>query len=423
MKKIWTIVLFISILYTGFSQQFENIALDNKVYVSGIESVKLCLEGYDFGQPIIKLNGEDKLKLVFDDLETESRYLKYTLIHCTHDWKISDLNQLEYLDGFMEDEITDYSYSFNTIQHYIHYELLFPNDRMNITKSGNYILFVYDDNYDNPIMTRRLMIMESSPASVNGIVSDATDVNNMFTKQEVDFVVYAGNYLIRNPGLYLNATIMQNGRWDNAIIGLKYRSGKPGEYSFDYDNNENVLTGGAEFRTFDIKSLRYNGNRIVSVRFLNHTNNAYIVEDLARPFGAYETNTTLKGRCYYKNEDFPGENTEDYVITHFALRSDFPIKDGDVYVYGELTDWQINPKAKLVYNPTSNYWETSLFLKQGYYNYQYVFVKNGTNVIDETYIEGSHWETKNDYTVLIYLRDEGTVYDKLIAVNYLTISK
>jgi hypothetical protein len=50
-------------------------------------------------------------------------------------------------------------------------------------------------------------------------------------------------------------------------------------------------------------------------------------------------------------------------------------------------------------------------------------VKNGTNIIDETYIEGSHWETKNDYTVLIYLRDEGTVYDKLIAVNYLTISK
>jgi len=184
-----------------------------------------------------------------------------------------------------------------------------------------------------------------------------------------------------------------------------------------------VFTGGSEFRTFDIKSLRYNGNRIVSVRFLNHTNNAYIVEDLARPFGAYETNTTLKGRCYYKNEDFPGENTEDYVFTHFALRSDFQIKDGDVYVYGELTDWQINPKAKLVYNPTSNYWEASLFLKQGYYNYQYVFVKNGTNIIDETYIEGSHWETKNDYTVLIYLRDEGTVYDKLIAVNYLTISK
>jgi hypothetical protein len=423
MKKIWACVFFIIILLPGFSQQFGNITLENKVYVSGIESVKLCLEGYDFGQPIIKLNGDDKLKLVFDDLETESRFLKYTLIHCTYDWKISDLNQLEYLDGFMEDEITDYSYSFNTIQHYIHYELIFPNDRMNITKSGNYILFVFDDTHDNPILTRRLMIMESSPASVNGTVSDATDVNNMFTKQEVDFVVYAGNYVIRNPGLYLNATIMQNGRWDNAIIGLKYRSGKPGEYSFDYDNNENVLTGGSEFRTFDIKSLRYNGNRIVSVRFQNHTNNAYIVEDLARPFGAYETNTTLKGRCYYKNEDFSGDNTEDYVITHFALRSDFPIKEGDVYVYGELTDWQINPKAKLVFNPVSNYWEASLFLKQGYYNYQYIYVKNGSNVIDETYIEGSHWETKNDYTVLIYLRDEGTVYDKLIAVNYLSISK
>jgi len=93
-----------------------------------------------------------------------------------------------------------------------------------------------------------------------------------------------------------------------------------------------------------------------------------------------------------------------------------------VYVFGELTDWQIKEEAKVKFNPEINYWETTLYLKQGFYNYQYVYVKNGSNVIDATYIEGSHWQTGNEYTVLIYLQDEGTIYDKLIGFNYLTIT-
>lgn len=406
---------------SGFAQLPGTVKLDNDVYVSGITSMKLCPDGYDFGHPVIKLNSDEKLKLSFDDLEEGNRYLKYTLYHCTHDWKLSGLNQLEYLDGFMEDEISEYSYSFNTIQHYVHYELTFPNDQLRVTKSGNYILYVYDDNQDKPVLTRRMMVLASQQAGISGSVHAATDIQNMYTKQEIDFVVNSGGYSIRNPNQYLHATIMQNGRWDNAIVGLRYRSGKPGEYSFDYDNNENVMNGGSEFRTFDIRSLRYNGDRIVSVNFKNRINQAYLLLDVARPFGAYESNSTLKGGCYYKNSDFSGENTEDYAITHFALRADFQIQDGDIYVFGELTDWKIKEDAKLVFNPETNYWETSLYLKQGYYNYQYVYVKNGSLEIDETYIEGNHWETRNNYTVLVYLQEEGTDFDKLVGIHYFTI--
>jgi hypothetical protein len=43
-----------------------------------------------------------------------------------------------------------------------------------------------------------------------------------------------------------------------------------------------------------------------------------------------------------------------------------------------------------------------------------VQLKSASQTIDETYIEGSHWETKNKYTIFVYLQDEGTVYDKLI---------
>ena len=405
------------------AQDFDHISLENKTYIDDIHSIVLCVPGYQTGKPIIRLNAGDRLHLEFDDLSNESRYLKYTLIHCSHDWKPDGLSQMEYLDGFMEDEITEISYSFNTVTHYTQYELDFPNDMLRITKSGNYIIFVYDETPDHPVLTRRFMVQEPMSVGLSGIVKQASDLNYMFTRQEVDFVVRSGIYDIRNPMMTLHATILQNGRWDNAIYGLRYRSGKPGEFSFDYDNNENTFNGLSEFKTFDLKSLRSNGNRIVSVGYRHGENQAYVVEDLARPYGAYESNNTLNGGCYYKNEDFAGENTEDYVNTHFTLRTEFQVRDGDLYDFGGLTDWQIKDEAKLKFNAEYNRWETSLFLKQGYYNYYYVYVPKGTTKIDETYIEGNHWETLNEYTVLIYWQEDGTVYDKLVGVGAFKLRK
>jgi len=394
------------------------IQMTDNVYVSGIESVSLLPNGLHLGEPIARLEGgDDQLVLTFDDLEEESRYLKYTIIHCTHDWQPSDLNQIEYIDGFMEDEISTYNYSFNTITHYMQYELVFPNENLRPTKSGNYLLFVYDDTPDNPILTRRFMVKESECAGITGLVHASSNVEDRFTRQEVDFTVNAGNYVVRNPAMTLHATIKQNGRWDNAIYGLTYRSGRPGEFSFDYDNGVNTFDGGAEFRTFDIRSLRTNGDRVVGLTFQHRENQAYILEDEARPFGAYESRQTLNGACIYRNIDMSNAYSEDYVNTHFTLKSSFPFTDGDVYVFGQLTDWRIQDRAKLKYNEQFKYWETAFPIKQGVYSYQYVYVPRGSKKIDATYIEGNHFETGNQYMVLLYFREEGTSYDKLIGVE------
>jgi hypothetical protein len=423
MKKTVTFIGII-LLLTGHlsAQNWTNIVFSDMEYVNGLSAIKFSVTDRPFTRPIITLNSGEQLTLEFDDLEEESRYLKYTLIHCTYDWRQSGLLPIEYMTGFIEDEITDASSSFANSIFYMHYRLKLPNSMLQLTKSGNYLLFIYDDTPDNPILTRRFMVQEPVSVSITGSVHRATDVSNMQKQQEVDFVVRTGSYIVNNPAVYLHATILQNGRWDNAIQGLIYRFGKPGEYSFDYDNGKNCFNGGSEFRTFDIKSLRYNSNRIVSVSFQNRLYHAFLVEDIARPFGAYESNSTLRGSCYFKNEDFDGENREEYVATHFALRADFPIRDGDVYVFGELTNWRLSEEAKLIYNENSGYYEASLYLKQGYYNYQYVYVKNGSSHIDETYIEGSHWQTDNEYVVLIYLQEEGSSYDKLVGATYFLIT-
>jgi hypothetical protein len=285
---------------------------------------------------------------------------------------------------------------------------------------------VYDDNINKPILTRRMMVLDGQQADIKGKVSWAQDLQYRSTKQQIDFTAYTGAYSIRNPATYLHATVLQNGRWDNAIEGLTYRNAKPGEYDFSFDNlNKNVFNGGNEYRTFDIRTLRSPADRITSINFNNRINQTYVMEDLARPWGAYITNTTLKGYCVHSNRDFSGQNTEDYVLVHFTLRCDFQVGEGDLYVFGELTDWQIDPKAKLTLNSDNNYWECSFYLKQGYFNYIYVFVPKGKGAqkINDTYIEGSHWQTQNNYTILLYLQEEGTSYDKLIGASTISINE
>jgi hypothetical protein len=409
--------------FHSFAQSPTDLPAANNIYADGIHSVKLTLQGMDFGQPIIQLNSGERLELSFDDLLQQDRFLKYTLIHCTHDWQYSPLNQIEYLDGFSEDLIEDFSFSFNTIVPYTHYSLVFPTNQMRITRSGNYLLVVYDNDISNPVLTRRLMVLDSQRAGIQGTVTWAQDLRYRDTKQQVDFTAYTGAYSIRNPSMYLRAAIVQNGRWDNAIENLSHRTARPGEYGFNFDNlNTNVFNGGNEFRTFDIRTLRSTADRITSINFNNRINQAYVMEDLARPWGAFVTNTTLRGHNVFANSDFPGRNTEDYVLVHFTLRIDFPVADGDLYVFGELTDWRADPKAKLTFNPENNYWETSFFCKQGFYNYIYVFVPKGSEVLDDTYIEGSHWQTPNNYTILLYLQEEGTSYDKLIGTTTVSIN-
>lgn len=419
MKNLFAVLLCLALCMSVFAQNYDNIAFDNRSYVDGVTSIKLTPATAPLGYPIITLGSSEQLRLVFDDIEgNDTRYLKYTLIHCTYDWKPSDLNQFDYLDGFFEDEISTHSYSFNTLQNYVNFELLFPNNMLNVTKSGNYLLFVYDETPDKPILTRRFMVKESASAPISGVVHSASDVRFRNTAQEVDFVVHTGDYIIHNPARSLTATIMQNGRWDNAITGLRYRYGKLGEYNFDYDENENSFYGSSEFRPFSLKSTRYNGDRVASLALRNGRYQALVLEDIARPYGAYQGTSTLKGKCYWETSDYSDKNREEYINTRFSLKCDFPVTGGNIYVFGELTDWQIKEEAKLEYNEYTHYWETELYLKQGYYNYQYVFVHDGSTEIDATYIEGSHWETNNDYAVFVYLNDETSLYDRLIGAEF-----
>ena len=114
---LFFLALILSCAFVSNAQQYD-IQLDNVIYVDGIASVQLISGDDQLSEPVAVLG--DKFHISFDDLNLEIRHLKYTFIHCTHDWQPSQLNPIEYIDGFMEEDITQYDHSFNTIEPYMH---------------------------------------------------------------------------------------------------------------------------------------------------------------------------------------------------------------------------------------------------------------------------------------------------------------
>src|SRR6218665_2514848 len=192
----------------------NTLRYEDYIYKKNIRTVLFHNESFELTQPLLSLGTEEKFELSFDDLDADLKNYSYTIIHCNANWEPSDLVSAEYIDGFIDNNINNHQYSYNTIQKYTHYRTTFPNSTLRITKSGNYIVKVYvEGDPDNIVLTRRFMIYQSRVA-ITSRVLQASIIEERNYKQELDFTINYTGYQINNPYNDLTIVMTQNNRWD-----------------------------------------------------------------------------------------------------------------------------------------------------------------------------------------------------------------
>lgn len=402
----------------GHDQYYDPdyLRLDNFTYRDYVKTVTLHPLDWPLAPAVIYMDEPDQvLELGFDVLDSALVNYKYTFIHCDADWTQSELDIQEYIDGLPYDFITDYGYSRNTYQRFIHYSLTFPNFNIRFTKSGNYVIKVWDPNTEELLLTRRFCIAEKT-VDVKANIHRATMVSERNYQQEVDFTLETGNYTITNPYKDLSVTILQNHAWPLSIKGLQPRFVKESVLDYDHDG-DNAMNGGNEYRLFSIKDTRFTGPGLERVTYDNQENHAYLELDEKKRFKTYLQRQDINGRRYIKTDRLGASDNldADYVHVHFRLAYPEPITDGELYVYGELTDWQFIPEARLEYDYEAREYKATMYLKQGLYNYIYAKLPDGRNGADISFIEGTHADTENEYAILVYHRGLGLDYDRLLA--------
>ena len=388
---------------------------ENLVYDPNIRTVIFERYGVQFSDPVMILGSSEQLFLSFDDISAEYKSLMFTLVHCDASWNPSNLMQNEYLDGFFEERIDNYQYSFNTLQKYIHYEQVIPGREARPKLSGNYLLMVYPEGYpDKPVLTRRMMVLQQE-VTVEAEVDRATVVSLRETHHEIDFSINYPAVKVANPFEDIKIVLRQNNRWDNAIYGLKPLFLKENMLEYDYEDG-NLFPAGNEFRNFDVTTLRMQTLYVRNIVQSDNGFTAVLMEDRSKSADRYVVEPDINGNRLIRNQHVSNSDLEaEYVSVKFRLKHEL-LANGNFYVFGSLSDWRCTRENMMTYNPDENAYEALLYLKQGYYNYEYVFVQDGKKVCDETLVEGSHYETENQYCIMVYYRPMGGRYDRL--VNY-----
>ena len=411
MKKTLLFLLVLSSLYSLGQRVYDNMCYDDKVATVILQK---NIGIYD-PLPVLNLGSTESLKLSFDMLDPQNEFLNYSIIHCNRIWMPSDLQPMDYVNGNTMGEITDYKFSTNTYQTYTHYSLNFPTEEMALTKSGNYILKVFR-NFDEEdiLLTRRFMVVDIQ-TKISSTIKSATVPEFRFSHQEVDFSVNYLGFDIPNPFLDVNVTILQNNSWNNAITNLKPQFVNNNELSFNYEN-ENLFPGTNEFRFFDIRSLRFFSNNVIK-KYIDSVQNVVLRPEESKAYLNYVRWIDYNGKRDIFNSD--GMNLVedgDYALVHFNFKSNNLEEMGEIFVYGELTDWQLKDEFKMTFSPELNMYTCPVLLKQSYYNYHFI-LRGKDGKIDYSFTEGNHQETENDYTILVYHKNVFYGYDEIIGLG------
>jgi len=362
--------------------------------------------------PVLRLG--EYLILEFDALNGNESDYYYKIQHYNYDWTPSVLVKTEYMDGFDNQRIRNYENSFNTYQIYSHYKLTIPNEQTKRLKiSGNYMIQIFN-NSDELVFSRKFMIYEDA-ATVGVSLKRSRNIEFIESMQRVEIVITSNNLQLNNPKENVNVVIVQNNNLNTAISNLKpqYTIGNQLIYKYDHETS---FWGGNEYLYFENKDVRAanTGIQYIELKDLYHN---YLFTNFSRAKRPYTYNPDINGNYVITNIDAENLSIEaDYVWMHFSLQPDPSFTNKDLYVYGNYNNYALEESNKMVYDEQDNVYKNEMLLKQGFYNYKYVAV-NTENTLDEGAVSGNFYQTENNYKVLVYYRDLGARYDKIIGLG------
>jgi len=410
-----TILLAMCMVLTAQAQP-----LAEEVRSANVVGIKLYKKGDQLLYPILRLGETEGLELHFDDINNSSRSYFYTYVLCNADWSIANVSNMDYIKGFTQVRLNQYRFSSATQSKYVHYSATLPAANSMPSKSGNYLLKVYENGDTAKLLFSKRFLVVNEKASLAARMQQPFAPEYFLTHQKLLIDLNFRNQDILNPAKEVKVVVMQNNRWDNArtISNPTFIRGRTFEYS---DEQQLVFEAGKEWRWLDLRSFRLQSDRVASVNYNVQPYDVRIRPDTIRSPIRYAFYADINGRYAVSHiENINPWWQGDIGKVHFTFlpqNGEIP-NQYDVYLFGEMTQYQLNDQTRMKWNENLQAYETSILLKNGYYNYCYVTVpRNSRQALPSMKpTEGSIWETENDYRVLVYYTPFGSRTDELVAI-------
>ncbi len=407
------VILILMVGYASSALTANVKEYDFKDDIYDVRTVTLRQAGEFMSPPVIDLGTQNKLVLNFDIMGDSHNYLRCRLVHCNYDWTPSNLLDSEFAEGFNEIEISDFAYSSNTYEHYVNYNLEFPQSEFKPIVSGNYLLQVYPENSPDDILFQEKFYVSENNVNIKGDVSGITDKGFNTEYQQLSLEIDLTDLNNTDPYRDIIVTVTQNNRPETTKV-INSPTRRTGQKLY-YEHERNLIfNAGNEYRRFEIVRADYPGMHVDSVSHLGGVWHAYLLIDEERVNKEYSFDSTQNGRFLINEYSSSDPNLgADYIKVHFLLSSP-ELRGKEIYVDGDFTRHTFTEYNKMRFDPVRGLYTACIPLKQGSYNYQYVVVGDSGVVPSAERIEGNFYETSNEYLVNVYLRLPGSRGDRLI---------
>ena len=249
---------------------------------------------------------------------------------------------------------------------------------------------------------------------LNVSVTGNTDIDTNLSHQQVSFVLnYAPNEVV-DPATEIKPYVYQNGRTDNCVTQLKPTYVTPGRLEYTH-NQKLIFPAGNEYRRFEVINMHYATQGVDEVSYFAPYYHATLLPDAPRR--NYSFDMDHDGRYLVRYNLAEDTDIEaDYIFVHFSLY--MPRRTGgNFYLTGDFAYDSFTPEYQATYNNEKRAYEATVLLKQGAYDYMYLWVPDGGRTGQTGPAEGNSYEAENEYQVYIYHRPLGGRYDRLVAAR------
>ena len=398
------------VIFVSMKQlSFFLIVFSTFLFGQQIRSVQLFNPQTNDETPVIAFN--EKLILRFDDLSNSSNIYRYTIKHYDRNWNDDGLFFTEYANGSLNGLIDQFQYSFNTLQAYTNYTLVFPNDKIQPKISGNFELIVYFDAPGKPLFTKRFCVVEDG-ANVALNVTRTADARKPEIRQRVEVQAIGNNPVLNSNLNSVSLNVVQNNNWNVSVLNQKPSTVLGSKLLFQQMNL--TFPGNNEFYYFDNKNMMGTFDMVANGETIDGVNYTYLYPVWAYPLN-YQYQPDVNGAFYFRRNDLGIERNADreadYSWVYFALDSEKT--DKEIFVLGGFNDFIPSKENQMVYDEKAKKYIASIYLKQGFYNYM-LATKNPDGTLNFGEINGNFWQTENLYQALLYYQPFGRNYDGLI---------
>lgn len=405
-------ILFLGLSLSGKGQQ-------NRVLTPLIKTLQVKTNGNWMAPPIIRLNTNDYVEISFDELTHEYHNYTYKITHCNADWTPSDLFETDYMSGFNNNDIEDFQNSLNTTMLYTHYRFELPNQEAQLLIGGNYLVSIYNhddsENDEGTLVAEACFSVINPQVGISATVSSNTDIDTNDSHQQVSFNINYRGMNVTSPQNEFKVRVYQNLRTDNIVTDLQPTYILPNQLQFVH-NRKLIFDAGNEYRRFEVINMHYATQGVDKMLYFNPYYHAMLFPDEPRKNYSYDEDQN--GRYFIRYDMAQDPDTEaDYLFVHFTLDYPQPLPDGTFFLNGEFTYGGFTPDFAMTYNEQDRAYESIQLLKQGAYNWLYLYVPEGKTQGQTGKAAGNFYETENEYLILVYHRPFGGRFDQLVGMQ------